>query len=304
MGQILLELTICTGLLILSAGIEGRQKDPSWSGYYRDNGAHHLLNERPKFTHQNFLPFGNISSNPFISALESQDDFHTRIVNGERIPCEEAPFQGSLHYKGYFVCGCVIISRLWVMTAHHCYFGPHQNYQVRVATDQHRRFGQLRDVSRIVALADYDDYTMQHDLALIKLKSPLFYDKCVQQVKLPSPNTKRFPRKFAVSGWGITSVNAQNAQPYLRRVELDFMRREKCQQKYKKVGIKIYKHMICASRTRKDSCSGDSGGPLTRHGILYGIVSWGIGCANRNYPGVFVNCKRYIPWIKRVLKKY
>ncbi|KAH8363561.1 hypothetical protein KR084_011637, partial [Drosophila pseudotakahashii] len=278
---------------------EGRQKDPAWSGYYKDNGTHYLLYEKPK-TVRLRPNFGNISTNPFINALEALESFPTRIVNGERISCKEAPFQGSLHYEGFFVCGCVIINRIWVLTAHHCYFGPAEKYTVRVGTDEQRRYGQLRHVSKIRALAAYDENTMRHDLAMMKLKSPIFYGKCCQPVKLPSPKTKRFPRKFWCSGWGITSVNAQNVQRYLRRVELDFMNKATCQKKYKGTGIQIFKDMICASRKSKDSCSGDSGGPLTRHGILYGIVSWGIGCASK-YPGVYCSVKRYIQWIKHVI---
>ncbi|EDX09588.1 uncharacterized protein Dsimw501_GD13048 [Drosophila simulans] len=298
-----LELIICVALLLLGSVSEGREKDPSWSGYYKDNGTHYLLYGKP----EDITPtsnFGNISSNPFINALEAQESFPTRIVNGKRIPCTEAPFQGSLHYEGYFVCGCVIINKIWILTAHHCFFGPPEKYTVRVGSDQQRRGGQLRHVKKIVALAAYDDYTMRHDLAMMKLRSPVYFGKCVRPVKLPSTKTTKFPKKFVVSGWGLTSANAQNVQRYLRRVQLDYVKRSKCQKMYKKAGLKVYKDMICASRTSKDSCSGDSGGPLTSSGVLYGIVSWGIGCANKNYPGVYVNCKRYVPWIKKVIHKY
>ena len=32
---------------------------------------------------------------------------------------------------------------------------------------------------------------------------------------------------------------------------------------------------------------GDSGGPLTINNVLTGIVSWGFGCGDARYPGVY-----------------
>jgi trypsin len=49
--------------------------------------------------------------------------------------------------------------------------------------------------------------------------------------------------------------------------------------------------MICAAVTGggKDACQGDSGGPLVVGGQLVGIVSWGVGCALADFPGVYSN---------------
>ena len=52
----------------------------------------------------------------------------------------------------------------------------------------------------------------------------------------------------------------------------------------------------------KDSCSGDSGGPIVKivgqtH-IQVGVVSWGEGCAWADYPGVYARVSKAYSWIK------
>lgn len=49
---------------------------------------------------------------------------------------------------------------------------------------------------------------------------------------------------------------------------------------------------------------GDSGGPLmyqleNSRWITIGVVSWGIGCGNKNSPGIYTKVSNYIPWIIR-----
>lgn len=57
--------------------------------------------------------------------------------------------------------------------------------------------------------------------------------------------------------------------------------------------------MICAADTEKDSCQGDSGGPLfnLENKELVGVVSWGVGCADARYPGVYSNIANQRTWI-------
>jgi secreted trypsin-like serine protease len=50
--------------------------------------------------------------------------------------------------------------------------------------------------------------------------------------------------------------------------------------------------MFCAGSGAADTCQGDSGGPLMVPRIdafvLAGVTSWGQGCADSRYPGVYV----------------
>lgn len=65
----------------------------------------------------------------------------------------------------------------------------------------------------------------------------------------------------------------------------------------------ITQRMFCAGYmdgTLKDICSGDSGGPVVKDGIQYGVVSWGKACADPRYPNVYSKVSYERIWIKEV----
>jgi trypsin len=93
-----------------------------------------------------------------------------------------------------------------------------------------------------------------------------------------------------VSGWGNCNFGDSNLPSQLQAVYVYIIDRAVCNSAYAVYGG-ITVNMICAAVPGggKGVCHGDSGGPLVVGGELVGIVSWGVGCAEADYPGVYSN---------------
>ena len=77
-----------------------------------------------------------------------------------------------------------------------------------------------------------------------------------------------------------------------------------CQEAYEYI-FSITDDMTCAGYLEvggKDACQGDSGGPFVcQNGdkaVITGIVSFGLGCAQPYYPGVYSRVTKALDWIK------
>lgn len=87
----------------------------------------------------------------------------------------------------------------------------------------------------------------------------------------------------------------------LRSVLMPIVNRKVCEKAYKP-GPVILESMVCAGAEGKDTCFGDSGGPLAVDGKLVGVVSFGLGCGDGKYPGVYTSISH--PEIQSFIKKY
>jgi len=104
-------------------------------------------------------------------------------------------------------------------------------------------------------------------------------------------------------GWGTDKFGGESSSVLLK-VSLSMLSTETCMKNIN-IGSKITNNMLCAYTPGKDTCSGDSGGPLnwednnTSQVYLVGIVSFGIGCAKDGYPGVYTKVTNYLNWIQQ-----
>ncbi|KAL0172030.1 hypothetical protein M9458_032341, partial [Cirrhinus mrigala] len=131
---------------------------------------------------------------------------------------------------------------------------------------------------------NYNSWTLDSDIMLIKLSTPATLNQYVQPVALPS-GCATAGTKCSVTGWGNTMSSTADSNK-LQCLEIPILSDSDCSNSYPGM---ITNTMFCAGYLEggKDSCQGDSGGPVVCNGQLHGIVSWGYGCAEKNHPGVY-----------------
>ncbi|XP_026465377.1 trypsin-3-like [Ctenocephalides felis] len=232
-----------------------------------------------------------------------------KIVGGEEISIKKVPYQVSLlHFNGH-VCGGVILTRQFVLTAAHCFMFvySHEEVKVRVGSSEINHGGMIFDIEFYALHPDYPedhDDTSDYDVALVKLAYPLKFSEDIQPIMMaekdyePPAGTKAY-----VSGWGRTSFGGQLSKN-LRGVELEIIDLFDCFLSYMDK-VNVSERQVCAGIPvvgGKDSCTGDSGGPLTIDGVLVGTVSYGEDCAKAEYPGVYSNIAEYRDWIEGLIR--
>ena len=113
-------------------------------------------------------------------------------------------------------------------------------------------------------------------------------------------------KRCRVAGWG--QMNDLDEFPeHLLEVEIPIMDLEKCKANYEREPR--YEGMVtdfnfCAGRRGKDSCFGDSGGPMICDEKLAGIVSFGPNgeCGNEDLPGVYTDVSIFSEVIERTFR--
>jgi trypsin len=133
--------------------------------------------------------------------------------------------------------------------------------------------------------------TDKYDLMIFKIQT---------STKVPSVINRDAGNPIAgqslrVIGFGLTTEGG-SASSSLRKVTVPAVSHSTCNQQYS--GEIDETSEFCAGVSGKDSCQGDSGGPIfDASGKQVGVVSWGYGCAQANYPGVYSRVSGALSWI-------
>ncbi|XP_037791266.1 trypsin-like, partial [Penaeus monodon] len=209
-----------------------------------------------------------------------------RIIGGREASRGSWPWQVAVlnRFKEVF-CGGTLISSQWVLTAAHC---VRKRLYVRLAEHDIRAYDHQEVEMRVESYfthPNYDEETIDSDIALLKLPRHASFSRYILPACLPGRGTPP-PAKSKVPI--VTKSACRKAYPDHPLTDNHF----------------------CAGNKRgtSDTCAGDSGGPLMCEGeqgrwTVHGVTSFGEGCGDHGKYGVYTKVANYLGWIKKIIKE-
>ncbi|KAH0819321.1 hypothetical protein GEV33_003471 [Tenebrio molitor] len=245
------------------------------------------------------------------------------IAHGVPTQVGEFPHMAAIGYgdinNAQWFCGGSLISETFVLTAAHCIhpkkLGPARWIRLGDTDLQDNEDvpkPQNFTVEQHFIHPDFKSPSRYHDIALIKLDRPAVFNLFVQPACLHVE--KSVPRMLSVTGWGKTDIYG-GLSNHLLKADVNPVIQNVCKEYYASIKKERLPHgirediQLCAGHPEgKDTCPGDSGGPLQYkvsadrdYFIVVGITSVGRACGLENSVGVYTRVSPYIGWIENIV---
>ncbi|KAJ2599572.1 hypothetical protein GGF39_002170 [Coemansia sp. RSA 1721] len=258
-------------------------------------------------------------------------------------------------------CGGTILSDQWILTAGHCVVdtnsgGNSLNVSIPIISQQInnstgikttfrsnksvRKYSTIKPknivvgigsiyntqaapyrVSKVSAHPDLNLDYFDNDIALIKLKKKLKFSDTVQPIKIDT-ETPLDGLTVTGIGWGKTSIQSQTTADTLQAVDLKLGNEDLCMRIRPQYTGNDGNYICVTTPEGRDTCSGDSGGPLLRRcnadpgqsgmtgtgpWIQLGVTSYGDNserlddtvCAATNGAGFYTHAAVYLDYIAK-----
>lgn len=238
-----------------------------------------------------------------------------KIVNGKDAYENQYPWQVSWRYLNTttnvhrHICGASLISPTWVVTAAHC---VDINQDMNINKDLFKALvgghsqsnpsvnQRVIEVKQIIVHPTWDSASISGDFALVELQEPVDIENGpLNAICIGDFADNLEGQNVEISGWGLNQTGATAIPDILQWAIVPVVKQSTCKTLYSFI-TKITEAQVCAGYD-PGVCNGDSGGPLQyqKNGKYYllGATSFGVGCANKNFPAVFSRVPFYADYI-------
>uniref|UniRef100_A0A1I8NFA1 CLIP domain-containing serine protease n=1 Tax=Musca domestica TaxID=7370 RepID=A0A1I8NFA1_MUSDO len=249
---------------------------------------------------------------------------YKKIVGGEVSKRGAWPWVALIGYDDQlspspFKCGGALVTARHVVTAAHCLrrdlkfvrLGEHD-----LSTETEARTVDI-NVVRSEKHPEYNARNGHSDLAILYLERNVEFTEFISPICMPTTpllRQKSYVKHTPfVVGWGKTMEGGVSAN-VLQELQIPVYDNSVCRDRYQKQNRLFTENqfdsaVLCAGVLSggKDTCQGDSGGPLMipepyQNNVRYyliGVVSYGIGCARPEIPGVYTSTQHFMDWIQQ-----